>query len=197
MRGDLLWASHSRDGRVDAAARFGDADAVRRRRADGSRSSELVADVRRVTAALIASGIEPGERVAIWSPNRYEWLVAALGTLGAGAAVVPVNTRFKGDEVRHILERSGARVAFTVGEFLGMDYAATLAELRAAAPEPRRSSSGSTTSRASTTRSTRSCALGDAVDDAAVDARIARGAAATTCATCCSRRARPARRRAC
>ena len=82
----------------------------------------------------MASGIEPGERVAVWAPNRYEWLVAALGTLGAGAAVVPVNTRFKSDEVHHILDRSGARVVFTVGEFLGMDYAATVAELRADLP---------------------------------------------------------------
>ena len=83
-----------------------------------------------MTAALVASGIEPGDRCAIWSPNRYEWLVAALGTLGAGAAVVPVNTRFKREEVRYILERSGARVVFTVGEFLGTDYAATVAGLR-------------------------------------------------------------------
>ena len=118
---------------TDAGARFGDAEAV----VDGSRRmtfAELVADFRRVTAALMASGIEPGERVAIWAPNRYEWLIAALGTLGAGAAVVPVNTRFKGNEVNHILDRSGARVVFTVGEFLGMDYAATLAGLRPRLP---------------------------------------------------------------
>ena len=105
---------------TDAATRFDDAEAV----IDGGRRasfSQLIADARRVTAALVATGIEPGERAAIWSPNRYEWLVAALGTLGAGGAVVPVNTRFKGEEVRHILERSGARVVFTVGEFLGMD----------------------------------------------------------------------------
>ena len=123
MRGDVRWASLPAMA-ADAAARFGDADAV----LDGERRvsfSQLIADARRVTAALVASGIESGERAAIWSPNRYEWLVAALGTLGAGAAVVPVNTRFKGEEVRYILERSGARVVFTVGEFLGMDYAGT------------------------------------------------------------------------
>ena len=132
MRGDLLWRSIPAMA-ADAAARFGDAEAV----VDGERRmsfSQLIADARRVTAGLVASGIEPGERAAIWSPNRYEWLVAALGTLGAGAAVVPVNTRFKGEEVRYILERSGARVVFTVGEFLGMDYAATIADLRAELP---------------------------------------------------------------
>ena len=69
---------------TDAGARFGDSEAV----VDGTRRvtfAELVADFRRVTAALMASGIEPGERVGIWAPNRYEWVVAALGTLGAGA----------------------------------------------------------------------------------------------------------------
>lgn len=131
-RGDLLWASIPAMA-ADAGARFGEAEAV----VDGDRRmtyTELVADARRVTAALVATGIEPEERVAIWSPNRYEWLVAALGTLGAGAAVVPVNTRFKAEEVRYILERSGARVVFTVGEFLGTDYAATIAGLRGELP---------------------------------------------------------------
>ena len=99
-----------------------------------SRSPSWSPTPRRVTAGLIATGLEPGERAAVWSPNRYEWLVAALGILGAGGAVVPVNTRFKGEEVRYILDRSGARVAFTVGEFLGVDYAATLAGLRSELP---------------------------------------------------------------
>ncbi len=132
MRGDLLWRSIP-EMAADAAARFGDAEGV----VDGDRRvsfTELVADARRVTAALVASGIDAGERVAVWGPNRYEWLVSALGILGAGAALVPVNTRFKGEEVRYILERSGARVVFTVGEFLGMDYAGTLAGLRADLP---------------------------------------------------------------
>jgi len=127
-RGDLLWASIPAMA-ADAGRRFGDAEAI----VDGPRRvsfAQLVADFRRVTAALMACGIERGERVAVWAPNRYEWVVAALGAHGAGAAIVPVNTRFKSAEVRHILARSGARVAFTIGEFLGMNYAATLAELR-------------------------------------------------------------------
>jgi HIP---CoA ligase len=132
-RGDLLWPSIPAMA-LDAAARFGDAVAVVDR---GRRISytALVADARRVTAALLQIGLEPGERAAVWSPNRYEWLVAALGILGAGGALVPVNTRFKGEEVRYILDRSGARVVFTVGEFLGVDYAATLAGLRSELPE--------------------------------------------------------------
>jgi len=132
MRGDQLWPSLPAMA-ADAGARFGDATAV----VDGDRRvsfTDLITDARRVTAALMASGIEAGDRVAIWSPNRYEWLLAALGSLGTGAAVVPVNTRFKGAEVRYVLARSGARAVFTVGEFLGMDYAATVADLRAELP---------------------------------------------------------------
>ena len=145
-RGDLLWASIPAMA-LDAAARFGDAVAVvdRGRRVT---FTELVADARRVTAGLLATGLEPGERAAVWSPNRYEWLVAALGILGAGGAVVPVNTRFKGEEVRYILERSGARVVFTVGEFLGVDYAATVAGLARASSRTWRPWSGSTPGRA-------------------------------------------------
>jgi acyl-CoA synthetase (AMP-forming)/AMP-acid ligase II len=169
-RGDLLWPSVPAMA-TDAAARFGDAEAVVDR---GRRISfrELVDDARRVTAGLLDLGLEPGERAAVWSPNRYEWLVAALGILGAGGALVPVNTRFKREEVRYILERSGARVAFTVGEFLGTDYAATLADLRAELPQLQRVVAFDDGAAAD-------CALaefqraGDAVDAARVDARIA------------------------
>src|SRR5262245_61289570 len=132
MRGDLLWRSIP-EMASDAARRFGAADAV----VDGTRRAsflDLEADFRRVSAALLASGIARGDRVAVWAPNRYEWLVAALGALGAGAALVPVNTRFKRGEVAYILQRSRARVVFSVGEFLGTDYPAILAELRPQLP---------------------------------------------------------------
>ncbi len=169
-RGDQLWRSIPAMA-VDAAARFGDAEAV----VDGPRRfsfRELVADARRVSAALIGAGLQPGERAAVWSPNRYEWLVAALGILGAGGALVPVNTRFKREEVRYILDRSGARVAFTVGEFLGTDYAATLAGLRGELPQLLRVVGLDDGTEAD-------CSLpefqrtGDAVDDVAVHERMA------------------------
>ena len=194
VRGDQLWPSLSAMA-ADAGARFGDAEAM----VDGDRRvsfAELIAHAQRVTAALVASGIEPGERAAVWAPNRYEWLVAALGTLGAGAAVVPVNTRFKREEVRYILERSGARVVFTVGEFLGMDYAATVAELRPDLPEPRARRRVRRRGRRPIIRSTRSAASG-ATSTRRPSTRAGRRCSPTTCATCCSRRAPPARRRAC
>jgi acyl-CoA synthetase (AMP-forming)/AMP-acid ligase II len=75
---------------------------------------------------LVASGIEPGDRVAIWAPNCTEWVVAALGIAAAGAVIVPPNTRFKGGEARYVLERADAKMLFTVTDFLDNDYEAML-----------------------------------------------------------------------
>ncbi len=77
---------------------------------------------------LLASGIEPGDRVAVWAPNSLEWIVAALGVTTAGGVLVPVNTRFKGAEAAFVLARSNARAVFTVRGFLDTDYPALLAD---------------------------------------------------------------------
>src|SRR4051794_20771078 len=48
--------------------------------------------------ALITTGVQAGDRVAIWAPNTTEWVHAALGVYAAGGVIVPLNTRFKGAE---------------------------------------------------------------------------------------------------
>ena len=82
--------------------------------------------------ALLALGVQPGERVALWGQNCVEWVVAALGVLSVGAAVVPVNTRMRGAEVAYVLERSGARLLFSAGRFLDQHYPSLLAPHRPA-----------------------------------------------------------------
>jgi acyl-CoA synthetase (AMP-forming)/AMP-acid ligase II len=77
-------------------------------------------------AALVSSGIEPGDRVAMWAPNSADWIVALVGLFEAGATLVPVNTRFKGNEAAVILSRSGAKALITVTDFLGADHVALL-----------------------------------------------------------------------
>ncbi len=86
-------------------------------------------------AALVAAGIETGDRVAIWSYNSAEWVVAVLGLFQAGAVLVPVNTRFKGHEAAVPLVRSGAKALVTVTDFLGTDYVAMLAATGVALPD--------------------------------------------------------------
>ena len=111
----------------DAATRFADVEAI----ADGDISwtfAEFRDEIRRAAAALIASDVEPGDRVAVWAPNCWEWAVAALGVHVAGGIVVPINTRFKGREAAYVMEASQARLLFTVTDFLDTDYVALLTD---------------------------------------------------------------------
>jgi acyl-CoA synthetase (AMP-forming)/AMP-acid ligase II len=135
-RGDLQW------GTIpvlveDAAARFGELDAVVDHHGPGGTTTRLTFDqlaeqVAAATRSIVANGIDRGDRVAIWAPNCAEWIVAALGAVGAGALLVPLNTRFKGAEAAYILRESGARMLFTVEGFLGTDYPRLLDEAVAA-----------------------------------------------------------------
>lgn len=74
-------------------------------------------------AHLLDLGVEPGDRVAILAPNCTAWIVAACAAQSIGAIMVPINTRFKGPEVRYVLERARVAVLFTVGAFLGTHLA--------------------------------------------------------------------------
>ncbi|MGO9925532.1 MAG: 3-((3aS,4S,7aS)-7a-methyl-1,5-dioxo-octahydro-1H-inden-4-yl)propanoate--CoA ligase FadD3 [Mycobacterium sp.] len=78
-------------------------------------------EVHRAAAALIALGVKPGDRVAIWSPNTWHWVVACLAIHHAGAAMVPLNTRYTAEEAADILVRTAAPVLFAMGRFLGAD----------------------------------------------------------------------------
>ncbi|HMC72625.1 MAG TPA: 3-((3aS,4S,7aS)-7a-methyl-1,5-dioxo-octahydro-1H-inden-4-yl)propanoate--CoA ligase FadD3 [Mycobacteriales bacterium] len=89
-------------------------------------SAELRDEVHRAAAALIALGVQPGDRVAIWSPNTWHWVVACLAIHHAGAAMVPLNTRYTAGEAADILARTRAPVLFAMGRFLGTDRAAGL-----------------------------------------------------------------------
>jgi HIP---CoA ligase len=108
-----------------AAERFGDSLAVSDDDIELTYSG-LFAESRSFAAALVASGVEPGDRVAIWAFNSAEWIISCLGLLQVGAVLVPVNTRFKGSEAAEVMARSGARFLVTVNDFLGTDYVAML-----------------------------------------------------------------------
>jgi acyl-CoA synthetase (AMP-forming)/AMP-acid ligase II len=125
IRGDLEWGTTPALVR-SAAERFGPSEAV----VDGDvrlTFSELAAAVDEAGRAFLAAGIERGDRVAIWSPNVWEWIVALLGLQSAGGVVVPINTRYKGAEAAFILQASRARILVTVNGFLGNDYVGMLA----------------------------------------------------------------------
>jgi acyl-CoA synthetase (AMP-forming)/AMP-acid ligase II len=97
--------------------------------------AELGEHVDRAARGLIAAGVEPGDRVCVWSPNTYHWVVAALALHSAGAILVTLNTRFTGAEAFDILERTSTRVLFLPDRFLDNDYLATLRGAAAASGE--------------------------------------------------------------
>ncbi len=116
-----------------AAARHQDRPAI----VDGETTltfNGLAEQSRRMAKALIASDIQHGDRIAIWAPNMLEWVVAALGVHSVGGVVVPINTRYKGLEAAYLLEKSEARLLFTVTDFLGTDYVALLRDAKPELP---------------------------------------------------------------
>ncbi|TFV59966.1 fatty acid--CoA ligase family protein [Mycobacterium sp. PS03-16] len=88
--------------------------------------TQLRDEVRRAAAAMIDLGITAGDRVAIWSPNTWHWVVACLATHYAGGVVVPLNTRYTAFEATDILARTEARLLIASGAFLGADKAASI-----------------------------------------------------------------------
>ena len=108
-----------------AAREFGDAEAVVDR-SNRWTFAQLHAESRRVARALDASGVRPGDRVGLWSPNSARWIAASFGVYAAGGVLVPVNTRFKGREAAHVLRRSGATVLLACTDAVGTDLLALL-----------------------------------------------------------------------
>ncbi len=114
-----------------AAAVHGDRPAV----VDGDTTltfRDLHDAVREAARGYRSLGLEVGDRVCVWAPNTWEWVVAGLAVTYAGGVLVPVNTRYKGAEVADLVARSGARLVVLSDGFLGRSQHA---ELRAAAAE--------------------------------------------------------------
>jgi HIP---CoA ligase len=135
-RADVRWGTIPRLVQ-DAARLYPEREAI----ADGDvrlTFPQLAEAVLEVGCAFVAAGVNRGDRVAIWAPNIHEWILAALGAQSAGAAIVPLNTRFKGREAADIISRSKVTVLFTVEGFLGNHYVQMLRDCGETLPELRR-----------------------------------------------------------
>ena len=96
----------------------------------------LHAEADRFARALIADGMQAGERIGLWAPNSREWVAAAVGAQRAGGTLVPLNTRLRIAEASDILARANVTRIVTVGSLREVDYPALLRE--AGLPELRR-----------------------------------------------------------
>ena len=89
---------------------------------------ELYERVADAASALLRHGIGAGDNVAVMLGNRAEWPVLELAATGVGARLVPINTRFKADEVRYLLEQSRAAALFFEPKVASADVAEAVAE---------------------------------------------------------------------
>jgi fatty-acyl-CoA synthase len=95
---------------------------------------ELSDQVELAARALIANGVGKGDRVGIWAPNRYEWVIVQYATARVGAILVTINPAYKAAEVKYALRKAGVSLLFSARGFRGTDYIAMLDQVRDECP---------------------------------------------------------------
>lgn len=88
--------------------------------------AELRDNVREVAQALRAAGISHGDHVAVCMGNSLEWVIFFYAAASIGAVTVPVNTRFKADEMHYCLKQADVKLLFVADRFLNIDFIAML-----------------------------------------------------------------------
>ncbi len=117
------------------ADRFGDREALVVAE-QGYRASyaELVEQCEVVARGLMARGVKKGDRVGIWAPNRYEWVVVQYATAAMGAILVNINPAYRTSELEYALNQSGISFLVLAARFRQADYVAMLGEVKGRCP---------------------------------------------------------------
>jgi fatty-acyl-CoA synthase len=97
--------------------------------------TEFADAVERTGRAFIAAGIQPGDRVGIWSPNCAEWALVQYATAKAGIILVNVNPAYRTSELEYALRQSGCRMLVAATAFKTSDYVGMVDEVRPELPE--------------------------------------------------------------
>jgi len=101
--------------------------------------SQLRAEVERCARGLMALGVQKGDRVGIWAPNRSEWTITQFATAKIGAILVNINPAYRVHELEYALNQSGCMTLIAAPAFRATDYTAMLLTL---CPELERSQPG-------------------------------------------------------
>ncbi|MGV2288138.1 AMP-binding protein [Trinickia sp. YCB016] len=88
--------------------------------------------VDQLAAGLLSLGIAKGDRVAIWSPNRFEWLLTQFATARIGAVLVNINPAYRVSELEYALRKVGIKALVTAEQFKTSKYISMLLDI---APE--------------------------------------------------------------
>ncbi|HWX00428.1 AMP-binding protein [Collimonas sp.] len=101
---------------------------------------QLQQEARRLASAMLALGLQPGDRIGIWSHNNAEWLLTQLATAYAGIILVNINPAYRVSELEYALNNVGCKALISMTSFKTSDY---LEMIRIVAPELATSQAGS------------------------------------------------------
>jgi fatty-acyl-CoA synthase len=97
--------------------------------------AQLWGAVERAARGLLALDVRKGDRVGIWAPNRFEWVVLQYATARVGAILVNINPAYKSSELEYVLNQAGVRLLFLARGFRQSAYVPMLAEVRGRCPK--------------------------------------------------------------
>ncbi len=127
---------------AEAARRFGDREALYFPAARGGEQRwsfrQFDADVDLAARALLALGVQRGDKVSLWLPNRPEWLHLMFAILKVGAVLVPLNTRLRSADLQYVLKQSQSSTLIATDRSGPADYLTILKELFPALVRPAR-----------------------------------------------------------
>jgi fatty-acyl-CoA synthase len=114
----------------ETVARFGDREALVDV-AQGKRwtYAALRADVDRLARALLAVGVQTGDRVGIWAPNCSEWTTVQFATAKIGAILVNINPSYRSHELQYVLGQAGISTLVAAESFKSSDYRSMVEEV--------------------------------------------------------------------
>jgi fatty-acyl-CoA synthase len=98
---------------------------------------QLIDQCEEVARGLMARGVKKGDRVGIWAPNRYEWVIVQYATAAMGAILVNINPAYRTSELEYALNQSGITFLVLAAGFRQADYRAVLAEVKGRCPDLR------------------------------------------------------------
>jgi fatty-acyl-CoA synthase len=98
---------------------------------------QFVDQVDTVARGLLARNVAKGDRVGIWAPNRYEWVLVQYATAAIGAILVNINPAYRSHELEYALQQSGTSLLIHAQRFRSADYTVMVREVRSRCPELR------------------------------------------------------------
>jgi fatty-acyl-CoA synthase len=133
LLGDTIGANLRR-----TVAAYGDREALVDRGSDRRFSyAEFGDTVEALAAGLVDSGVRTGDRVGIWSPNRWEWTALQYATADIGAVLVTINPAYRTHELEYVLKQAGISLLVAAPDFKTSDYRAMVGAVRGDCPDLR------------------------------------------------------------